>query len=1334
MMRRGMGAGVVLAGLAAGCADGPDNIDWGALHSRESVALVDRVLEVEGRATRWQIGALRGTEAVARYEGGAGAAEQGYVLAGPTDMVWTPLPGRSVALSDGSLWVRGGNDALRVSGLRAWDATGRPVPSRLVAGPGGFGAEFDDAGAAYPITVDPYLAPQATWTRTTTQGNAAAGVSVAFGDFNGDGAVDGVVGQPGWDGLQFSVGAVQVHYDLAGGGPTQTLEGADAYGWFGFALLVRDTDGDGADELFVGAPGASGVLGSEGAVFEFVGGGPELTAGGSWFGHGTDGEFGAALGWLDDIDGDGLDEIGVGAPEEGLGGVVHLIEPGDPSATAVVLAGAQPGGRFGAAVVGGADLDGDGLADLVVGAPHAAGLGGLYLFSGGLGAPVLTWSALGSEAGSGLGTALAVLDLDASGAADLVAGAPGAASGKGRINVYVDGPGSGLVAVQVAPTGNGGLGSALATGDLDGDGLSDLLVGRPGSGTEDAPLTGGLTVIAGGPGAPGLAPNASISGTVGYGQLGTSLAVADVDGDGLADALVGGFLATTTGSVQAGAAWLLPGLPGTADVDGDGFCADTGPCGVSVPGGDCDDTLASVFPGAPEACDGRDTDCDGVVPTGELDSDGDGSSPCDGDCSEGDPAIHPQAPEQCDSVDHDCDGLPNNDVEPAPRFADVDEDGFGAGEATGFSCAPLSPGQSAVDSDCDDGDPAVFPGAVETECNGIDDDCAPLTPDAYDQDGDGVLPCDDCTRVGGAWTCGDCDDAEARVHPRARENCEDGIDQDCDGLDEDCEVPPPCLEPDRRCEEPAGCAQGGGGAGLGWLLLLLGWCARRRSRAAWSALAVSLLGLAPALAWGQASWDADGRLDTQLLRPSFAPWGFVGSTGADPGLGGTVVGGVISQYEYAPMVLRDDGDEIARILRHRVTHTVGTWLVPIDRLGFGLALPLVFHEADWEQGDWSLVGATLGDLEVDALYRLVRSGSAALSVGGRLYLPTSKAHSLAGEALPRVEGRLAAQGSVGPLTGLIEMRALLRRRLHTGYDLDLAPEFALLGAVRVWPVPGRLQVAVEVESRASSVAFLKRGAENPVDLRALVRLHPASWLTVEMGGGLGLNSGYGAPRARGLFGVTVRRLPEGRDLAEPFAFAQEPPSASEPIDEIADVDLLDEPDVFLLEVDESEPELATEEPGPLAEVTEEQIVIHAPIEFAYDSDELLPSSLPVLTEVATLLEASPELAHVLVEGHASLEGRTTYNWDLSNRRAASVFRWLVEFGVSSVRLSYRGMGEAVPRDASTGSVLVRERDRRVEFHIVERLDPLLDHVPDWGAEAPPIPWLMDEAEEVRNED
>lgn len=194
------------------------------------------------------------------------------------------------------------------------------------------------------------------------------------------------------------------------------------------------------------------------------------------------------------------------------------------------------------------------------------------------------------------------------------------------------------------------------------------------------------------------------------------------------------------------------------DGDGDGFGDDataTASCdasGITV-GGDCDDADATSFPGATEVCDAADNDCNGLVDDGATggdayypDGDGDGYGDAAGvvysctalkgyltvadDCDDTDAAVNPAGVEACNGYDDDCDGGVDEAgaVGEVSWYADADGDGYGDPSVSLLQCdAPA--GYSADDSDCDDGDAAVFPGAVDdydaedTDCDGwVDED------------------------------------------------------------------------------------------------------------------------------------------------------------------------------------------------------------------------------------------------------------------------------------------------------------------------------------------------------------------------------------------------------------------------------------------------------------------------------------------------------------------------------------------------------------------------------------------------------------------------------------
>ena len=150
------------------------------------------------------------------------------------------------------------------------------------------------------------------------------------------------------------------------------------------------------------------------------------------------------------------------------------------------------------------------------------------------------------------------------------------------------------------------------------------------------------------------------------------------------------------------------------------------------------------------------------------------------------------------TVDVDCDDR-DRAVGNAPGwFVDHDGDGFGAGQPVPACEQPE--GHVEVGGDCDDRDPQVFPQATE-QCNFRDDDCdgefdegEPQGAAAWyrDLDGDGFGDTDEpmlaCVSPGIGWAGvpGDCDDADATVHPGQVEVCDNEVDDDCDGSPAGC--------------------------------------------------------------------------------------------------------------------------------------------------------------------------------------------------------------------------------------------------------------------------------------------------------------------------------------------------------------------------------------------------------------------------------------------------------------------------------------------------------------------------------------------------------------------
>ncbi len=456
------------------------------------------------------------------------------------------------------------------------------------------------------------------------QPGSNTGSSVTVGDVNGDGLADLVIGAPsGMGTTNGAAGSVHIFFgratlggtvDLARQPADVNISGEAAGDLFGSSLAIGDLNGDGKNDLIIGAPGADPTPNTPegGKVYVVFG---NLTAGTpkiaevanlTILGAARGDRLGSSVTAGKINSATGADDLVAGAPSADIpAGDASLLDAGRVygfwggalltglkdlanSSADFTITGAVANGHLGATLGAGNFNNGD-LADIAIGAPNADNgslkdAGSVYLV---LGSPALRGSfsatqlaALvinGADAGDAAGSSLTMGDLNSDGRADVIIGSPGADGpnndrpGAGEVHVVF-----GMAIVQGRPpiltifsdstTADDfpdGFGSEVAMGDFTGDGIADLIVGAPGADpvSQTRQPTGAAYVIFGGIGLStgtfdlmNRAADLKIFGAKSGDRLGSGgLAIGNVSGAAPGDLAIGAPAAAKVGSGAGGA-------------------------------------------------------------------------------------------------------------------------------------------------------------------------------------------------------------------------------------------------------------------------------------------------------------------------------------------------------------------------------------------------------------------------------------------------------------------------------------------------------------------------------------------------------------------------------------------------------------------------------------------------------------------------------------------------------------------------------------------------------------------------------------------------------------
>ncbi len=386
-----------------------------------------------------------------------------------------------------------------------------------------------------------------SWTGEIDQANALFGSSVSnAGDVNGDGYGDFIVGAPGED-------KVYGYYGSASGpgsSPDWSVSSSNGSQSFGASVsLAGDVNGDGYSDVIIGEPGYSNVFTNQGKVSVFYGGSTGLSSSPATVleGPSMDARFGQSVSGAGNVNGDidsgtsnGFSDVIVGTDNDE---VYLLYGSSSGLGNQLVLSGPD---NFGISVGGAGDVNGDGYSDVIVGGNLYAnghtdeGFVRLYYGSASGLATTPGWEVESDIVSGELGEVVGLAgDVNGDGYSDVAVSLPGAE----KVAIYHGSSAGPATTVELSVSASGFGKSLFSAGDVNGDGISDIIVGAPLLDGLAGVDTGGAYIYLGSPGSVSDVPillEENIAGSSIWGNFAYSVSGAgDVNGDGYNDVIVG---------------------------------------------------------------------------------------------------------------------------------------------------------------------------------------------------------------------------------------------------------------------------------------------------------------------------------------------------------------------------------------------------------------------------------------------------------------------------------------------------------------------------------------------------------------------------------------------------------------------------------------------------------------------------------------------------------------------------------------------------------------------------------------------------------------------------